>query len=134
MDEREAWEYLRKYYDEPEALASFELLAKYEPGAVVNYIGMRSSLFQEPPEGALPVRYKELVLIGMECIARKVNPPPIFHARKAIAAGASVQEIAEVVSLSLMIGGMLTYQEAGKFVLAEAERAFEELAREGNPE
>ena len=38
-----------------------------------------------------------------------------------MAAGATVQEIAEVVSLCLMIGGMLTYHEAGWPVLKLAQ-------------
>jgi hypothetical protein len=54
-------------------------------------------------------------------MTRKTNPPPVGHTRRAMAAGATVPEIAEVVSLCLMIGGMLTYHEAGWPVLKLAQ-------------
>jgi hypothetical protein len=42
---------------------------------------------------------------------------------RAIKAGATVEQVAEVVSLCIMIGGMLTFQESGKFALKAAEDA-----------
>lgn len=117
----DAWEYVQNYYNDAEIAESFRILAQFRPDVVKAYIDMRSSLFRDPPSGALPQKYKELVIIAMECMAPKVNPPPTFHAQKAVDAGATLEEIAEVVSMAIMIGGMITYQEAGRFVLKEAE-------------
>jgi alkylhydroperoxidase/carboxymuconolactone decarboxylase family protein YurZ len=135
MDERmaSAWQYSREYYDDERAIESFELLAEYCPEVFEGYISLRRGAFKAPPAGALSIKDKELVILAIECMARKVNPPPTFHARKAVESGASLHEIAEVVSLCIMIGGMLTYQEAGQFVLRAArERARELVAAAGS--
>ena len=46
------------------------------------------------------------------------------HAKWAIEAGATPAEVAEVASLCTLIGGMLTYQESGRFALHEAENQY----------
>lgn len=121
----DTWEYVTSYYTDPEVVESFRVLTENRPGVVKGYIDMRQDLFtSENP--AIPNKYKELIIIAMECIIRKVNPAPTFHARKAVDAGASLAEITEAVALALMIGGMISYQEAGQFVLKEAERYIEE--------
>ena len=117
-----AWEYARGYYKEERVIASFQALARYNPGAFVGYMTMREGIFKAPPDGALSVKTKELIILAIECALKKTNPPPLGHTRRAVAAGASVEEIAEVVSICIMISGMLTYQESGRFVLEEAER------------
>jgi alkylhydroperoxidase/carboxymuconolactone decarboxylase family protein YurZ len=123
----EIWEYVTRYYTDPPSVESFRLLAEHRPGVVRSYIDMRRDLFEG--EGtAIPHKYKELIIIAMECIARKVNPAPTFHARKAVDAGCTLEEITEAVCLALMIGGMITYQESGQFVLKEAERYLQSKA------
>ncbi len=117
-----AWEYARGYYKEERVLASFESLARHNPDAFIGYMTMREGIFKSPPEGALSLKTKELVILAIECALKKTNPPPLGHTRRAVAAGASVAEIAEVVSICIMIAGMLTYQESGRFVVEEAER------------
>lgn len=119
------WEYINTYYTDAATIDSFKLLSEYRPGVVRGYTEMRRDLFDSTNE-VIPAKYKELIVIAMECIARKVNPAPLFHARKAVDAGASLAEITEAVCLALMIGGMITYQEAGQYVLAEAARYLEE--------
>jgi alkylhydroperoxidase/carboxymuconolactone decarboxylase family protein YurZ len=130
MEERmaAAWQYSREYYDDERAIESFELLAEYCPEVFEGYISLRRGAFKTPPAGALSLKDKELVIIAIECMARKVNPPPTFHARKAVEAGATLPEIAEVIGLCIMIGGMLTYQEAGQFVLRAARERAGDLA------
>ena len=135
MDERiaEAWSYAREYYDDGPAIESFELLAEHTPEVFEGYISLRRGAFKTPEMGgALSLREKELAILAIECMARKVNPPPTFHARKAVEAGATLPQIAEVVALCIMIGGMLTYQEAGKFVLMAARERAAELAAEAD--
>lgn len=124
--------YASSYYGDAGIETDFDRLAKYCPEVIEGYMKVRSGIFQEPPEGALSAKYMELVILGIECAAKKVNPPPAWHAKKAIESGATVEEVAEVVSLAIMLGGMMTYRESGRFVLAAAEERAAELAAEGH--
>ena len=123
-----AWEYARDYYRDTKVEEEFELLARFQPEVFSSYMSMRRGLFQEPPDGALDHKTKELVILGIECMGRKTNPPPSGHTRKAIEAGATPEEVAEVVGLCIMLGGMITFRESGRFVLAEAVAHAERLA------
>jgi alkylhydroperoxidase/carboxymuconolactone decarboxylase family protein YurZ len=122
-----AWEYARGYYKDKDVEREFELLAEFQPDVFAGYMGMRKGLFREPPEGALDHKTKELVILGIECISKKTNPPPTAHTRKAIEAGATPAEVAEVVGLCIMLGGMITFRESGRFVLREAVEHAERL-------
>ena len=115
-----AWDYARGYYRDPQVEHEFELLAEFQPEVFASYMSMRRGLFQDPPDGALDAKTKELVILGIECMGRKTNPPPTGHTRKAIEAGATPREVAEVVGLCIMLGGMITFRESGRFVLREA--------------
>ena len=123
-----AWDYARGYYKNPEVEREFELLAQYQPEVFTSYMSMRQGLFRSPPDGALDRKTKELIILGIECIARKTNPPPVGHTRYAIEAGATPEEISEVVGLCIMLGGMITFRESGRFVLREAVEHAERLA------
>lgn len=126
-----AKDYASSYYGDAGIEGDFDRLAKYQPDVVKGYMTLRSGIFREPPEGALSAKDKELVILGIEVSNKKVNPPPEWHARKAIESGATVEEVAEVVSLAIMLGGMMTFRESGRFVLAAAEKRAQELAEEG---
>jgi alkylhydroperoxidase/carboxymuconolactone decarboxylase family protein YurZ len=115
-----AWEYARSYYKDPEVEREFEILADLQPEVFASYMSMRSGLFKVPPDGALDRKTKELVILGMELMGRKTNPPPVGHTRKAVEAGATPREVSEVVGLAIMLGGMVTFRESGRFVLREA--------------
>lgn len=122
-------EKMGRYYENyPEVLQSFELLIKYRPEVLDGYLALRQAAFNTGPDAALSPKIKELVIIAIECARTKTNPPPVGHARRAIDAGATLQEIAEVVSLCIPIAGMLTYQESGRHVLAAAEEHARKLA------
>jgi alkylhydroperoxidase/carboxymuconolactone decarboxylase family protein YurZ len=127
-----AWDYARGYYQDPDVERDFEQLAHYQPDVFASYMAMRKGLFQEPPNGALDRKTKELVILGIECIARKTNPPPVGHTRKAIEAGATPEEVSEVVGLCIMLGGMITYRESGRFVLREAIEHAQRLGARGS--
>jgi len=126
-----AYRYSRSYYklrhQEPRREPrqkdglGWEMLARYRPEVVTGYLGLRQAAFNTGRGAALTPREKELVITAIEIARTKVNQPPTFHAKKAIDAGATVAEIAEVAALCILIGGMLTYQEAGKHALRAAE-------------
>lgn len=122
-----AWDYARNYYKSPEVLKDFELLSRYRPEVFDGYMNLRQAAFNTGENAALPAKVKELIILAIEIARTKTNPPPVGHTIKAVDAGATPAEIAEVAGLCIMIGGMLTYQEAGRFVLRAAEERYQEL-------
>jgi alkylhydroperoxidase/carboxymuconolactone decarboxylase family protein YurZ len=123
-------DYVADYYKaDDEVVDSFSLLSEHGPHLVEAYINTRKAAFEQFAEtdGRLSRKDRELVILGMEIMNRK-NPPPTFHARKAVEAGASIGEIVDVIGLCIMIGGMITYQDAGQFVLKEALEHQERIA------
>jgi AhpD family alkylhydroperoxidase len=98
---------------------SYELFGRYLPESMVKWIELRKSLYEEPPVGALTLREKELVAIAIEIATRKPNVE--MHTRKAIDAGATIKEIAEVAGMCILLGGMMTYVESGQHTLRFAE-------------
>lgn len=146
-----AWAYARDYYRDGDVEASFRLLAQYRPDVFVGYMTIRQGAFGLDPEGAagpaagasdgaattaaaqepeLPAKIKELLILGIE-ISALMSPPPTYHARKAIEAGATVAEVAEVVALCVMLRGMISYQQSGRYVLEEADAVARELGGAG---
>ncbi len=126
---RDPWEYAREYLGDQAKLDDHQRYAKYCPEVFQGYMTLRQGAFMSPPGGALPLKYKELLCVAIECALMKANPPPIFHARRAIDKGATPQEMAEVVSMCIMLRGMATYRQAGRFALQAAEERAGEIGR-----
>jgi len=122
----EAWAYAKDYYKNPQVIDDYELLSRYRPEVFHGYITLRRAAFNDEPGAALTPKMKELIILAIEIARTKTNPPPVGHAKRAIESGATPAEVAEVASLCILIGGMLTYQESGRHAL----RAAEELYRE----
>ncbi|MDA4129846.1 MAG: carboxymuconolactone decarboxylase family protein [Thaumarchaeota archaeon] len=106
---------VQQYGSVPE---EYELLGKYNPDALRGFITERESTTREPPEGALDMKTKELIITAIEIA---VGKPAILHARRAVELGATVQEVAEVVSINLWHRGMSSYVLSGKYALKAAE-------------
>jgi alkylhydroperoxidase/carboxymuconolactone decarboxylase family protein YurZ len=133
------WEYIRKAYVQPDDAGTnvqdrtrpdplgYEILSRYYPEVLHGYITLRKAA-KNNPRSVLPDHIRELIIVAIECARTKVNGPPTGHAVRAIKAGATVEQVAEVVSLCILIGGMLTFQESGKFALKAAEDAAAGLA------
>jgi alkylhydroperoxidase/carboxymuconolactone decarboxylase family protein YurZ len=118
-------DYLRERFD-PTSGADIAMLAEFRPDVVEGYLHLRRAARDSEVPGGLTARERELVILAIECARMKTNPPPVRHARHAIEAGATPMEIADVVSLCIMISGMLSYAESGRYVLKAAiERARE---------
>jgi alkylhydroperoxidase/carboxymuconolactone decarboxylase family protein YurZ len=121
--------YVSEYYTDAPTADSFTLLKEHGEHLLDAYVATRQVAFEGTVDqpGHLSRKDRELVILGMEIMARK-NPPPVFHAQKAVESGATIEEIVDVIGLCIIIGGMITYQDAGQFVLREA---VEHLARQG---
>ena len=118
-------EYSKAYYGE--VLESYERLARYRPDVLVDWIDLRRTLFESAEPGGLTVRDFELIATAIEVIAHKPNPDR--HAKLAIEAGATVRQVADVVSLCILLGGMMTYIVSGQHALRAAEARAAELNR-----
>lgn len=128
----DAWAYAEDYYKNPDVMEGFKLLARYRPEVFDGYITLRQAAYNAGPDAALSAKQKELVILAIEIARTKTNPPPVGHAKRAIEAGATPAEVAEVASLCILIGGMLTYQESGRHALRAAEERYRELAGESD--
>lgn len=117
----EASAYLSSEFADDSVIESFGPLARQHPAVLEKYIEMRRAAVNDLRVGGLDLRAKELVILAVTCMGRKTNPPPVLHVAKAMEAGATVQEIADVVALCIVVGGMITYQSTGRFILEAAE-------------
>jgi alkylhydroperoxidase/carboxymuconolactone decarboxylase family protein YurZ len=127
----DAWAYAKDYYQNPTVIADFEMLARYRPEVFAGYITLRQAAFNRGEDAALSPKQKELIILAIEIARTKTNPPPVGHAKRAIDSGATPAEVAEVASLCILIGGMLTFQESGRHALRAAEERYAELHPEG---
>ena len=120
-----AREYCTEYFGK--VMDHHELLGLYYPDCLEKWMDARKSLFKEPPEGALTLREKELICVAIEITARKPNMA--FHTKKAIDAGATPKEIAEIASICLLLAGMMTFVESGQHALKVAEEYVKEKSK-----
>jgi alkylhydroperoxidase/carboxymuconolactone decarboxylase family protein YurZ len=109
---------------------NFELLARHAPETFAGYGMMRAALMRDVDQGgALPLATKELIFAALDAVVGQ----PVgcrVHACNAIRAGASLAQLAEVMTQAIMVGGITAWNLAG----AQAMQAAEELAATlGNP-
>lgn len=120
--------YLAEHFD-PKSAGDFKMLAELRPDVVANYLTLRRAVRDSVVPGGLSAKYRELVILAIECAAMKTNPPPLRHARLAVEAGATSMEVADVVSLCILIRGMVTFAESGRYLLKAAIDHERKLAR-----
>ncbi len=122
----DVWAYAQGYYDQ--AIADdLKMLAERVPDVASRWLAFRRAVFPDHAPTALSPRLKELIVTAVEVALCKTNPPPTFHARKAVDAGATVEEVAQALSVAVLLAGMMTYRESGRFALKAALERSEEL-------
>jgi alkylhydroperoxidase/carboxymuconolactone decarboxylase family protein YurZ len=119
-----AREYCTQYFGS--VMSQHELLGRYYPECLEKWMEARQSLFKDPPEGALTQREKELICVAIEIAGRKPNVG--FHTKKAMDEGATVQEIAEIGGICILLAGMVSFVESGQHALKVAEEYAKVLA------
>jgi len=98
--------------NEPGSIASLE---RYSVGALEGFYRLRRAT---TAESCLPKKVRELIIVAVETALRK---DPAGHARLAVDAGATPQEIHDAVALCLWLAGMPAYHEGMKAVAAAEE-------------
>lgn len=91
---------------------SIRMLERYSPGAMEGFYRLRRAT---TTDSSLPKKVRELIIIAVEAALKK---DPIGHARIAVEAGATAQEIHDAVALSLWLAGMPAYHHGMKAVQA----------------
>jgi alkylhydroperoxidase/carboxymuconolactone decarboxylase family protein YurZ len=124
-DMNDAREYWLSYYGiKPE---QYERLGKYNPDIMSSWTNFRSTTWKTLEEGGhLSKKFKELLAIGIETASGKQH---VGHVERAIDNGATVDEIAEVLGICIMLAGMQSYEIGGKDVLKRAEAHAEKLKK-----
>ncbi len=111
-----------------QVLEPFELLGRYRPDVLVDWMKLRKGIFESQNEkGGLSLREIELISIAVEIIGKKPNPDR--HVMRAIEAGATVQQVADVVSVCIVLGGMMSYMVSGQNALKVAENHAKKLGK-----
>jgi len=104
----------------------FALLHKYAPATFAGYGLIRSGLMQDPPEGALDLRTKELLFTGLSTLhGDKFGA--INHAIAALKLGVTLTEIGEVLTQVIMVGGITAWNLVGYDVMLACEAHAKEM-------
>ena len=99
----------------------FEILARHAPATFAGYGLMRAALMRGPEDGgALPMATKELVFAALDVVVGQAEGAKV-HACNAIRAGASLAELAEVMTQAIMVGGITAWNLAGAAAMEAAE-------------
>lgn len=103
----------------PPPIATMEAVA---PEALEGYVAMRKWIMREPPEGALPLKFKELIFVLLDVVANNL-PGAKNHLAAAMRAGLTSEELAEALIQVMMVHGIQTWGLSGHQVMDHA-RAF----------
>src|SRR5262245_19327962 len=100
------------------------LLGEHAPFALDGYLTMRRGVFGLAEDGGtsqIPKRYLEMMVIALN-IAQNNQWGLKEHTRAAIEAGATKDELIQLVVLCIMSAGMVSYRKAGYLVIEEIAR------------
>lgn len=103
------------------------IFSQYAPGSLDGYLTMRRAVMQEPPQGALPKKTKEMLFSILDCVTGEANGARA-HAKSAIDAGLKVEELVEGFAIAVMVTGMPTMCKGGVAAIEAAEERFKERA------
>jgi len=105
-------------------VAEAKLLGQHSKESYTAFGGVHKAAFRD---GALDRKTKELLALGMG-IAQHCEGCILSHTRSALRAGATLEEIAEVVDVAILMGGGPGSVYGGK-ALAAAQQFQEKLAK-----
>jgi alkylhydroperoxidase/carboxymuconolactone decarboxylase family protein YurZ len=101
----------------------YKLMDKYNPALADAVAGFRKNIMEG--RGVLPMKTKELVIAALEVAIGKKDGA-ILHAKKAIRAGNSMEELFEALTITMYMVGMPSWEWITTIAIKAAE---EEAAR-----
>ncbi len=110
--------------------SQYKLLDKYNPKLADCIASLRRSNFPAKldPKSAIPLKYKELMVVALE-VAVGRGERGVSHARKAVRAGATMQELLETLGLCIYLVGMTTFVDSGDACMRAAHDELVHLPR-----
>lgn len=106
----------------------WENLANVAPAVLDGYIRIRESFINYKPQGALPKKFNELIIVSWD-ITQANSWGAQMHAEQAIRDGATVSQVVEAVALVMVERGVSIYKIGGLEVIEAAEKEAADLAR-----
>jgi alkylhydroperoxidase/carboxymuconolactone decarboxylase family protein YurZ len=101
------------------------VFARYTPGSLDGYLTMRRAVMKEPPQGALPKKTKEMLFSILDSVTGEADGARA-HAKSAIDAGLTVEELAEGYAIAVMVTGITTMCKGGVGAIEAAEERLKE--------
>lgn len=99
---------------------AFRLLLEHAPGAFAGYGLLREAAMRAPEAGgALDLKTKELVFVLLDVLVGAVDGAKV-HAANALRQGLTLQELAEGLVQVILVGGITTWNRAGRQVMEHA--------------
>ena len=89
---------------------------------------MRKEVSKEPPEGALPKKYKDLIFTILDCVSGEVHGAKA-HAVAAVDSGLTMKELVEGFVIAVMVTGIPTLCNLGVQAINAAEERLEGKGR-----
>ena len=93
-----------------------QTLSSNMPEVFAGYMDIRQWVMREPPEGAMPRKYKHLIFTLLDCVNGNA-PGAENHGRAALRRGLTVDELLEGMGQVLIVGGIGVYGTTGFKVL-----------------
>jgi len=110
-------------------LDDFKKLDEYDESFLDALVSVRRSIL---PAGkghtAIPLKYKELIMVAVEAAAGR-GERGVSHARRAVRAGATPKEVREALAVCIYLVGMASWVDSGKYCLQAAEEEYEKVKR-----
>jgi len=100
---------------------SIRAMKKFAPGYFDGYVQMRKFIYQRPPEGALDLKYKELIYVILD-IASDNQPGAENHLRAAMREGLKTAELVEACMQVIHVFGIGKWGKTGYKVCELAEQ------------
>jgi alkylhydroperoxidase/carboxymuconolactone decarboxylase family protein YurZ len=99
---------------------NFQLLLEYAPRAFAGYGLLREAAMRAPEAGgALDLKTKELILVLLDVQAGALEGAKA-HVANALRHGLTLPELAEGLVQCILVGGITTWNMAGRAVMAHA--------------
>jgi len=119
-------EYLNRFKREYGVIPEHHaMLGKYSPRVLKAYYDMRGAVMDDSPTGKLPKKIKELLAVAIMTVQGH-SEGALHHAKAAVHAGASVEEVQEAVLICVLFCGLPTWAKSGMNAVKAAEKAKED--------
>lgn len=99
---------------------AFRVLLDHAPGAFAGYGLLREAAMRAPGQGgALDIRTKELIFVLLDVLVGAVDGAKV-HAGNALRQGLTLEQLAEGLVQCILVGGITTWNRAGRAVMEHA--------------